>query len=376
MKNIKSKLLLSIMGIISICAVLVFCLCSGSVMSVSAAVMDKNVSHSSNISFEVHNYEGELENTPTNETAVNLKLRTGNTKENYERKSFNWRDTQTIDFTMDTSKLSTEGRESYPILFELTWAPTLIKENQANFDVAYAETKTLIANTEYKNLEDIPTKFKLYFDETTPQGENVFGVPSLFKETYANVGGCWGIYLFTFTLGGTDITESSSVIEILPTDVNTLPKAEINVEKQTGSTQGLRNYYTFSINDERYNFVDSAQIKWFVTGKSNDGRTFVLEEGDGEEGANFIYAKGSILRNGRTFTFDPPYEGTWTVSYKIYQPDRATEIDTLGSEAEPVSTVKGLSTQSIIWIVVGAAAAAGIIVAIVIIVSIKREKVY
>lgn len=291
------------------------------------------------------------------------------TVDNWKAETYAWKDIRNFKITLNTDALA--DAESYNYTYTISWTPELIKNNTAYFDTDHTVTVDLLTGT-------VSTKDKivkeLYFtiDSNTIPGENVYIGSSTLGEKYTKRGGM-GLYIFSYQDPVTG-AKQSQIFQLKPDSVESLSKPIISV-KAISSKGSVKDAFLFSI-DASYKFVNREQIYWSVTGTGKDGRSYVLtpEEITNPNTTNAIFPHESVERRGQSFTFDPGIEGTWKAECRIFKEDLTTTHEVAISAK--VSTVKGLSTQSIIWIVVGAAAAAGIAVAVVIVISIKKEKVY
>ena len=291
------------------------------------------------------------------------------TVDNWKAETYAWKDIRNFKITLNTDALA--DAESYNYTYTISWTPELIKNNTAYFDTDHTVTVDLLTGT-------VSTKDKivkeLYFtiDSNTIPGENVYIGSSTLGEKYTKRGGM-GLYIFSYQDPVTG-AKQSQIFQLKPDSVESLSKPIISV-KAISSKGSVKDAFLFSI-DASYKFVNREQIYWSVTGTGKDGISYVLtpEEITNPNTTNAIFPHESVERRGQSFTFDPGIEGTWKAECRIFKEDLTTTHEVAISAK--VSTVKGLSTQSIIWIVVGAAAAAGIAVAVVIVISIKKEKVY
>ena len=291
------------------------------------------------------------------------------TVDNWKAETYAWKDIRNFKITLNTDALA--DAESYNYTYTISWTPELIKNNTAYFDTDHTVTVDLLTGT-------VSTKDKivkeLYFtiDSNTIPGENVYIGSSTLGEKYTKRGGM-GLYIFSYQDPVTG-AKQSQIFQLKPDSVESLSKPIISV-KAISSKGSVKDAFLFSI-DASYKFVNREQIYWSVTGTGKDGRSYVLtpEEITNPNTTNAIFPHESVERRGQSFTFDPGIEGTWKAECRIFKEDLTTTHEVAISAK--VSTVKGLSTQSIIWIVVGAAAAAGLAVAVVIVISIKKEKVY
>ena len=306
----------------------------------------------------------------TLDISIDIQLKNASsTVDNWKAETYAWKDIRNFKITLNTDALA--DAESYNYTYTISWTPELIKNNTAYFDTDHTVTVDLLTGT-------VSTKDKivkeLYFtiDSNTIPGENVYIGSSTLGEKYTKRGGM-GLYIFSYQDPVTG-AKQSQIFQLKPDSVESLSKPIISV-KAISSKGSVKDAFLFSI-DASYKFVNREQIYWSVTGTGKDGRSYVLtpEEITNPNTTNAIFPHESVERRGQSFTFDPGIEGTWKAECRIFKEDLTTTHEVAISAK--VSTVKGLSTQSIIWIVVGAAAAAGIAVAVVIVISIKKEKVY
>ena len=320
----------------------------------------------------------------TLDIANDIKLNNGSsTVDNWKSETYAWKDIRNFKITLNTDALA--DAESYNYTYTLSWTPELIKDKQAFFDTDHTVTVDLLTGT-VSTKDEIVKELYFTIDSNTIPGENVYVGSQVLKKaneknteddkkepTYYQKRGGMGLYIFSYQDPVTG-AKQSQIFQLKPDSVDSLSKPIISV-KAISSIGSIKDAFLFSI-DASYKFVNREQIYWSVTGTGKDGRSYVLtpEEITNPNTTNAIFPHESVERRGQSFTFDPGIEGTWKAECRIFKEDLTTTHEVAISAK--VSTVKGLSTQSIIWIVVGAAAAAGIAVAVVIVISIKKEKVY
>lgn len=309
----------------------------------------------------------------TLDIANDIQLNNGSsTVDNWKSETYAWKDIRNFKITLNTDALA--DAEFYNYKYTLSWTPELIKDKQALFDTDHTITVDLLALAPDETVTKDKIVKELYFtiDSNAIPGENVYIGSSTLGEKYTKRGGM-GLYIFSYQDPVTG-AKQSQIFQLKPDSVESLSKPIISV-KAISSKGSVKDAFLFSI-DASYKFVNREQIYWSVTGTGKDGRSYVLtpEEITNPNTTNAIFPHESVERRGQSFTFDPGIEGTWKAECRIFKEDLTTTHEVAISAK--VSTVKGLSTQSIIWIVVGAAAAAGIAVAVVIVISIKKEKVY
>lgn len=316
----------------------------------------------------------------TLDIANDIKLNNGSsTVDIWKSETYAWKDIRNFKITLNTDALA--DAEFYNYKYTLSWTPELIKEvpdpdtdqtrKVASFDTDHTVTVDLLTGT-VSTKDEIVKELYFTIDSNTIPGENVYIGSSTLGEKYTKRGGM-GLYIFSYQDPVTG-AKQSQIFQLKPDSVESLSKPIISV-KAISSKGSVKDAFLFSI-DASYKFVNREQIYWSVTGTGKDGRSYVLtpEEITNPNTTNAIFPHESVERRGQSFTFDPGIEGTWKAECRIFKEDLTTTHEVAISAK--VSTVKGLSTQSIIWIVVGAAAAAGIAVAVVIVISIKKEKVY
>lgn len=387
MKKAISKSFVFIGMAIMIALSLVFALGAFQTSALNAAEGGMNIASLDESLIAVEAYGHDNARLSTLDIANDIQLNNGSsTVDNWKVETYAWKDIRNFKVTLNTAALA--DAESYNYKYTLSWTPELIKNNKALFDTDHTVTVELSEGT-------VSTKDKivkeLYFtiDSNTIAGENVYVGSQVLKKadeknkknteddkketTYYQKRGGMGLYIFSYqdTVTG---AKQSQIFQLKPDSVESLSKPIISV-KAISSKESVKDAFRFSI-DASYKFVDREQIYWSVTGTGKDGRSYVLtpEEITNPNTTNAIFPQQAVERRGQSFTFDPGIEGTWKAECRIFKEDLTTTHEVAVSEK--VSTVKGLSTQSIIWIVVGAAAAAGIAVAVVIVISIKKEKVY
>ena len=373
MKKAISKSFVFIGMAIMIALSLVFTFGAFQTSALNAAEGEMNIAALDTSLIAVEAYGHDNARLSTLDIANDIKLNNGSsTVDNWKSETYAWKDIRNFKITLNTDALA--DAEFYNYKYTLSWTPELIKNKQALFDTDHTITVDLLALAPDETVTKDKIVKELYFtiDSNTIPGENVFIGSSTLGEKYTKRGGM-GLYIFSYQDPVTG-AKQSQIFQLKPDSVESLSKPIISV-KAISSKGSVKDAFLFSI-DASYKFVDREQIYWSVTGTGKDGRSYVLtpEEITNPNTTNAIFPHESVERRGQSFTFDPGIEGTWKAECRIFKEDLTTTHEVAISAK--VSTVKGLSTQSIIWIVVGAAAAAGIAVAVVIVISIKKEKVY
>lgn len=373
MKKAISKSFVFIGMAIMIALSLVFTFGAFQTSALNAAEGEMNIAALDTSLIAVEAYGHDNARLSTLDIANDIKLKNASsTVDNWKSETYAWKDIRNFKITLNTDALA--DAEFYNYKYTLSWTPELIKDKQALFDTDHTITVDLLALAPDETVTKDKIVKELYFtiDSNTIPGENVFIGSSTLGEKYTKRGGM-GLYIFSYQDPVTG-AKQSQIFQLKPDSVESLSKPIISV-KAISSKGSVKDAFLFSI-DASYKFVNREQIYWSVTGTGKDGRSYVLtpEEITNPNTTNAIFPHESVERRGQSFTFDPGIEGTWKAECRIFKEDLTTTHEVAISAK--VSTVKGLSTQSIIWIVVGAAAAAGIAVAVVIVISIKKEKVY
>lgn len=373
MKKAISKSFVFIGMAIMIALSLVFTFGAFQTSILNAAEGEMNIAALDTSLIAVEAYGHDNARLSTLDIANDIKLNNGSsTVDNWKSETYAWKDIRNFKITLNTDALA--DAEFYNYKYTLSWTPELIKDKQALFDTDHTITVDLLALAPDETVTKDKIVKELYFtiDSNTIPGENVFIGSSTLGEKYTKRGGM-GLYIFSYQDPVTG-AKQSQIFQLKPDSVESLSKPIVSV-KAISSKGSVKDAFLFSI-DASYKFVNREQIYWSVTGTGKDGRSYVLtpEEITNPNTTNAIFPHESVERRGQSFTFDPGIEGTWKAECRIFKEDLTTTHEVAISAK--VSTVKGLSTQSIIWIVVGAAAAAGIAVAVVIVISIKKEKVY
>lgn len=371
MKKAISKSFVFIGMAIMIALSLVFTFGAFQTSALNAAEGEMNIAALDTSLIAVEAYGHDNARLSTLDIANDIQLNNGSsTVDNWKAETYAWKDIRNFKITLNTDALA--DAEFYNYKYTLSWTPELIKDKQALFDTDHTITVDLLAPDETVTKDKIVKELYFTIDSNTIPGENVYIGSSSLGEKYTKRGGM-GLYIFSYQDPVTG-AKQSQIFQLKPDSVESLSKPIISI-KAISSKGSLKDAFLFSI-DASYKFVDREQIYWSVTGTGKDGRSYVLtpEEITNPNTTNAIFPHQSVERRGQSFKFDPGIEGTWKAECRIFKEDLTTTHEVAISAK--VSTVKGLSTQSIIWIVVGAAAAAGIAVAVVIVISIKKEKVY
>lgn len=374
MKKAISKSFVFIGMAIMIALSLVFTFGAFQTSVLNAAEGEMNIAALDTSLIAVEAYGHDNARLSTLDIANDIKLKNASsTVDNWKSETYAWKDIRNFKITLNTDALA--DAEFYNYKYTLSWTPELIKDKQALFDTDHTITVDLLALAPDETVTKDKIVKELYFtiDSNTIPGENVYIGSSTLGEKYTKRGGM-GLYIFSYQDPVTG-AKQSQIFQLKPDSVESLSKPPIISVKAISSKGSVKDAFLFSI-DASYKFVNREQIYWSVTGTGKDGRSYVLtpEEITNPNTTNAIFPHESVERRGQSFTFDPGIEGTWKAECRIFKEDLTTTHEVAISAK--VSTVKGLSTQSIIWIVVGAAAAAGIAVAVVIVISIKKEKVY
>lgn len=380
MKKAISKSFVFIGMAIMIALSLVFTFGAFQTSALNAAEGEMNIAALDTSLIAVEAYGHDNARLSTLDIANDIQLNNGSsTVDNWKSETYAWKDIRNFKITLNTDALA--DAEFYNYKYTLSWTPELIKEvtdpdtdqtrKVASFDTDHTVTVDLLTGT-VSTKDEIVKELYFTIDSNTIPGENVYIGSSTLGEKYTKRGGM-GLYIFSYQDPVTG-AKQSQIFQLKPDFVESLSKPIISV-KAISSKGSVKDAFLFSI-DASYKFVNRKQIYWSVTGTGKDGRSYVLTPEDitNPNTINAIFPHESVERRGQSFTFDPGIEGTWKAECRIFKEDLTTTHEVAISAK--VSTVKGLSTQSIIWIVVGAAAAAGIAVAVVIVISIKKEKVY
>lgn len=344
-------------------------LCQTTTSTANAALQIESFDMSA-IIVEAYDHNGTL--LSSDESSLHVTLNNGTSEINdWTSETFKWRDVHHFKISLNLDSLIEADKYNYK--YTVTWTPELINSGVAQFDTDHSVSAEIYSETDVEKNKIVKD---IYFtvDNNILNEANAFVGENLLGNSYKSHGG-YGLYIFTFQEPVTG-AKQSQIFELKQDSVSGLSKPIISVKAENSNNRAT-SAFTFSV-DADYKYVNREQIYWSITGTGKDGRAYVLSPGDitNPNTTSSIFPDESVERRGLTFFFDPRIEGTWKAECKIFTDagEQAQQYEIAYSEK--VSTVQGLSTQSLIWIVVGAAAAAGIAVAIIIIVSIKREKVY
>ena len=198
----------------------------------------------------------------------------------------------------------------------------------------------------------------------------------------------FGLYKFEFVYSYMDMSDTnqpngieksigSVYFAVLPDNIDNL-NGSFGINYEISSSTTFLNAYTFTINNNIYQYANPYYIEWFVEGVDEQNMRYVLTESDRVD-EYFTYSslyKGAYPygRNGNTFYFDSNgIEADFRITCNIY--------DTSGSlkntASIEVTTIK-VDNTSYLWLII-----IGIILALVIIASIiliivlkKKEKMY
>ena len=182
----------------------------------------------------------------------------------------------------------------------------------------------------------------------------------------------WGIYRFKMSLGG--IISYSDFFILQPT-----MQVE-NAPTFTMYDNGIDEYTFNIIKTNEYQYIDENQIKWYVHGKTNDGKNYALIEDDltfskfvNLDCENYLYK--TITRTGYSFTLQKPDlpDGEWTV-WCEYTPYGSSQTTT---SKEAVFTM-GYTDAGLpyVWIIIGVCALSLGITGLFVFIKIKHEKIY
>lgn len=305
--------------------------------------------------------------TPNSSESVILHDPSNNITPDYARQTFNWSNVKYFGLAFDTENTQ-PGENGYNYTYTVSWTPQLVTaEGHVRFDAAHAVHKEIYNGENETTIK--PLNF-LIDNNTLATGNNVTA-GDILGETYQTHGG-WGLYIFSLQYNNDVMT--SAVYELLPTEVTDQSQAPVLSFTTQGSDHDIRSAYLFQIDDE-YKFVNRDHIVWSVNGRGKDGKSYVLTPSDIVGNESSAMPDNAVLRTGPTFKFDPPIQGTWTVTCTVYADDDHTVIAQKVT-SDQISTITGVSESTIIWIIVGCVAAVIVIVAIIIAFTIKREKVY
>lgn len=330
-------------------------------------------SDTSPLNINVYTHDSALLTGPEDSGIVKLKSQTNEAEDqDVKYETYKWRAVHNFKISLNTDSLV--ETDSYSYSYSVSWTPALISNGIAEFDTDHTITAELFKpETAVSSKDDIVKEIYFSIDNNTINKANSYIANDKFGEKYKKHGG-FGLYIFTFQEPATGANQSQ-IFQLLPDSVEDLSKPIISA-KPISSNERINDAFLFSV-DASYKYVDRNLIYWSVTGTGRDGRSYVLTPKDitNPNTTNSVFPNESVERTGITFSFDPKIEGTWKATCQIFKGSEDT-APYATAVSEKVSTVEGISSQALIWIVAGSAAAAGLVVAVIIVVSIKKERVY
>ena len=347
----------------------------GSFPNISAKADSQTLFTSSEASVQVNMFD--KNNTKINSTKGIVKVQ----DQDYNYYKANWADLNYFQISIPSPMENLVDVNSYSL--SVKWIPEEISASGATVDFKVDRLCSgLIASGSFnnENTATIKSPFNFFIDGlggvTDYSANNILKDKNDTTDSYIKNGG-WGIYQFIFTINTT--TYSSSLFEVKPTDVLSIPEdADITIQaNETRSEYLIDNAYEifFKNADSPFNFVKRDLIKWYVSGQSSEGKPYVLlPSHKTNENESSLLTDESNDYIGTEMKFDFNIAGSWKVNCQVINPADNTVVRT--SNTISFSTVKVIPASTIIWIIVGAVAGAAIILTVIIVVAKKKEKIW
>ncbi len=301
---------------------------------------------------------------------------------------YNWQEAKTFklsfNFQSATILPDDEGNFSYNIRIDYV--------NEYASDMTNFTDNTKIKSINYynqnqqvKDLNDIETlelNVATLKESITEQIRSAIAVAENQESEKEQLNECygWGVYRFSivFKIESQNETASTAYIGLDPTALRGAPVISATEES---SKTGIISAFNCFLTNENIEYLDQSTIKWYVTGKDNSGKTYVLTPEDLKnfEGFDDNIWDDAIKRNGTTFYFDSrTIAGTWEIYCEVTPHTSPNEAPAtpIKSNVITVETGNKISSTTIIWWIVGGVSLLVVIVIIVIVVTKKKEKVW
>lgn len=287
-----------------------------------------------------------------------------------------WKQLQAFKISFDSSKLP-EGQEpplaadgKYTITYSIGYYPGYLDSNPNNDEFVTYENVWSATTENYTSLPSYTFNVDNFLTSS-------FYLSEKGSSTEVTTQG-WGVYQFTINVNGATATSNYFYVE--PDHLTTGTTIEI-AYKTASATSSLHNAYLFYVvgTDSTLKYVDKNCFVWYVYGKDFSDNAYVLTQADAGKGdfieyGKWLYEDNAIDRTGEEFYFDDNnHSGNWNV-YCVYEDDYTN----IKIQSEEVSVMTGdiIEPSTIVWIIVGVSLGVLAIVIVVIVVSVKKEKVW
>lgn len=281
----------------------------------------------------------------------------------------NWADAQSfsISFVCDDSNppplnaLDPENPNTYVFSIRVYYSKSYFEAN--NFeDVQYFEDIYTFTSSDYHDFATID--YQLNIDNFLGSDVN------------------WGIYRFVVDINSAESVSLYYAIE--PTRVVAeLP--QISYDTPSSATGSLQNLYSFYLlNESAFRFVDKRNLTWYVYGQTIDGRKYALTYADlGNEYFRELNCTETLWdsyeggeRNGTTFDLEiNDLYGTWQV-WCVYDYNGTSSSMPDQNNIIELRINAPFDYINVLYIILGICGFFLILTIIIIIVKIKKEKVW
>ena len=297
---------------------------------------------------------------------------------------FFWRALEGFEISFDSSKIEEDSTVppladgSYVISYNVSYYAGYPGSNPENNDfITYDD---VFVSEPISSIEELPS-FVFYVDDFLTQTIEVKTGTSKTEEKEVSTKG-WGVYKFSLNVNG----QGESVSEVYYVEPDYIPegtKLEIAYEVAS-STTSMHNAYLFSVVEANttFKYINKDCFVWYVYGKDFSDQAYCLTKSDAQNKQEFIeygkwlYEDNAITRTGTTFYFDDNgHSGNWNVYCEYYDEHNPIDLKITSSE-KSVMTGEIINKSTIFWAILGSCLGAVLILSIVIVISIKKERVW
>lgn len=296
--------------------------------------------------------------------------------------SFFWRALEGFEISFDSQKISEDLADTplatgpYKITYNISYYAGYPDSNPENYEVTTFEnvfTEEVSDLTDFKN-------FVFKIDEFLTKTVETQNGTSTVKKEISTKG--WGAYQFSLNVNG----QGESISQFYYVEPDYIPegtKLEISYDVAS-STSSMHNAYLFSVvgANTNYKYVNKDCFVWYVYGKDFSDQAYCLTKSDAQTKEEFIeygkwlYEDNAITRTGSTFYFDDnKHSGNWNVYCVYYDENNPTSLKITSQEVS-VMTGEIIKGSTIFWTILGSCLGAVVVLTIVIVISIKKERVW
>lgn len=278
---------------------------------------------------------------------------------------FQWRDLQSLNFSVEKSDLFNFESNTY---LGYEFLVTHMRSENLDASIGNGATRILAQNQITPSFD-----FNLtYFVDSTaePGGNN------------AAVGNDFGLYKFNFRYtqaienGKATKSLGDLYVAVLPDRIEDIEIPDgLQIQYTVKSSNKLLNAFNFSVDTHAFDYVNPDYLVWEVVGTDEDGKNYVLNK---EMQKQQKYAGYDVIwdsdqpHTGTTFDFDSnDILGEWEVTLKIMNRDGTVKYVV---PSKTVSTIKVPKKSNLWWILLCVLLIILIVVVVLLILWIVRQR--